>query len=690
MAISRMFRDHKWTWNTLQYAGAPFHYLYPPVFHVLTAAVPFADIGHAFHIVTACAYALVPVCLYFLALQLFESSLIAALAAVAYSLFPSPVYYALPVWRGLAAPYANAPWGFVAMIGYEEAAHAFALCFTLLAIAAAWKDRWRITAYLAAIVFLTNWPAMIGLGLALSAIAVRRRIVPLIGAVGTAYGLAAFWITPGYFVSSTLLNRIVIRHTTPGAPIGRTTVIILACSAAVIGVSLWARIPAAFALVLAWIAVLGAVVVSFSIAGNNLVPMPNRYMLEFNAGCIVAIAGLISLLPRGRNTVVGVIFAAGALASFGFITKAWTFQPASVNPATVLTYQISDWLKHHAGSSRVLASGELDSTLALWSDVPQIGGTGQDVSNFLMFAAQKQVTFGCGPDSAQIALLWLQALDIHYFVVHESDSREYFHWFVQPEKFRALPVAWDNHAGDKIYEIPDQNDAVVVDLQVLRNLPPMRSTDDIPFLEAYVKWAAGKRPATVKWTRDDAFDASTTLGPDEAILIKTTYDRGWRTESDPLGFTLLRHAGHYQFHASWDVWLGRAITLLTLIFLAARIPAWKIAAIAVIPAMAAYGYLVSTVPATAAIAEQAFTRLQPPLINAGGIVSNGSGIMSVYGLNFGTGGNPPHVFTGDREAQVTYHDKSLIVFKIPANSPSRFPVSVAVSGCRGNAYTVQP
>ena len=691
MAIARMFRDHKWTWNPLQYAGAPFHYLYPPVFQVLVASVPFVDIGHAFHIVTACAYALVPACLYFLALALFESPLLAGLSAVAYSVFPSPVYYALAVWKGLAIPYGMAPWGFVAMIGYEEAAHAFALSFTLLAITAAWKDRWGLTACLAAIVFLTNWPAMIGLGLALSAIAVRRKIMPLVGAVGTAYGLAAFWMTPGYFVSSTLLNRIVISNTNPGSPVNRTTAIILGCSALVVMFSLWKRVPAALALVLSWVAVLGAVVVSFSLVGNNLVPMPNRYMLEFNAGCILAIVGVLSLMPlRARMALAVVVFAAGSWASRGFIAKAWTFQQPEADPKTFLTAQISEWLKQHAGSTRVLASGELDSTLALWSDVPQIGGTGQDVSNFLMFAAQKQVTFGCAADSSAIAELWLKALNIHYFVVHEGESREYFHWFAQAEKFRNLPVAWDNGAGDRIYEIRDAHEAVVVDLSAMGKLPALRSTDDAGFLKAYVAWAAGKRTATVRWSGDDSFEAGAALGPGEAILLKTTYDRGWGTEGDPLGFTILRRTGRYQFHASWDVWLARLVTAMTVILLLARVSGWKIAAVAVVPSVLAFLWLLSSVPATAAVAQQAFTRLQPPLINAGGMVNNGQGIISVYGSNFGSDATRPHVFAGDREAAVTYHGKNLIVFKVPPGSPSRFPVSVEVNACRGNAFVLQP
>jgi len=271
-------------------------------------------------------------------------------------------------------------------------------------------------------------------------------------------------------------------------------------------------------------------------------------------------------------------------------------------------------------------------------------------------------------------------------------SREYFHWFSQPEKFANMPVAWDNGVGDRIYEIPDQNEAVVVDLGALGRLPPIRSTADSRFLEAYVKWATGTRPAKIRWQGDDRALVDATLGPGEAILVKDTQDRGWHTDSDPLGFMLLRKPGELRFRASWDVWLGRGITLLTILLLLARVPGWKIAAIAVIPAVAAYGYLIRNVPPTARIADKAFGRLQPPIINPGGIVRAGAGIYSIYGLNFGAKtdlpDNLPKVWLGNRNAEVTYHGANQIVFKVPSDEPSTAPVSVEVNGCRGNAFTV--
>ncbi len=505
VAIARLFRDYKWTWNPLHYGGAPFHYLYPPVFHVLVGAVPFVSLARAFHLVTGVGYALAPVCLYVLTRVLFRSRTLAAFAAVAYTAFPSPVYAFLPAWRNIARPYAHAPWSFVDLVAYEEAAHAFALPIMFLAVAAAWRGRWRLASCLAAVVFLTNWPALIGFGFALAGIAFARRTAArVIGLVGVAYGLSAFWMTPGYFVSSSLLNRIVLRHTLTAAPWNGTTWLILAAAAILIGLSFWRRVSPECALIWTWLALSGAVIVCYSVLGNYLLPSPHRYMLEFNAACVLAVVSLIALFPsKLRLPVMAVLSVAGLGASFGFLSQSWKFEPPSQDPRAGVAWQVADWLNrntpNNGGSSRVLASGELDSTLALWSDLPQAGGSGQDVSNFLIWAAERQVAYGCAADSERIAELWLRALNVRWLVVHHAASREYFHWYAQPDKFSSLPVAWDNGAGDTIYQSPVQSEAVVVDLDAMRRLPALQSTADPRFLEAYVDWAAGKRPASIKY-----------------------------------------------------------------------------------------------------------------------------------------------------------------------------------------------
>jgi hypothetical protein len=711
IATARMFRDLPWTWNPLQYGGAPFHYLYPPIFPTLVGLLRFLSLGHAFHLVTGIGYALAPVCLYVLAMALFRSRALAVFAAIAYSIFPSPAYL-MPSWRTISQPYAHAPLGFVTLVAFDEAAHTFALPLVLLAAAMAWHRRWTPAAVLAGAVFLTSWPALIGLGFAMAGIAVAgwrdwgvpRAAASVAGLIGTAYGLSAFWMTPGNFVSSTLLNRIVLRHTLSAAPWNGKTWIILAAAVAMVALSLWRHIPKAVAMAGTWVALSGLVVVSYAVVGNYLAPSPHRYILELNASSILLVTGLISIFPRRfhKGAIIILILAAAPF-SYRFVTHSWKFQPRSQDPRAGVAYQVAMWLKDHVQTGRVLASGELDSTLNLWTDVAQVGGPGQDPSNFLIFAAERQIAFGCDADSERIAELWLRALNAPWLVVHGAASREYFHWYARPNRFAALPVAWDNGAGDRVYHLPiEPRDAVVVDLHAL---PHLTSTEDAAFLNAYVNWAAGKRPVPVHWISagEAAFDVN--LAADEAVLLKVNNAPGWRAsgatlENDPIGFQLIRlppgprHVT-LQFGASWDTWLGRAITLVTIILLLARVkPVW-IAAGALLPAVAAWAVLISDNPQTQ-VAEDAFVRLQPPMINSRGIVDatnqqpplERGRPFSIYGLNFGSPGESVRVWIGDHAAPFDSRGPNQINLHWPADAPASAPVSVEVNGCVGNAFSV--
>jgi hypothetical protein len=717
IARAVMFRDFKWAWNPLEYAGAPFHYLYPPLYHVLVAAMPVHSMGLAFHLVTGAGYALVPVAIYVLCRQLFAGTIPAAFAAIFYSVFPSPVYI-LPQWRGLALAYAHAPWGFVATVGYEEAAHGFGLPLALFALAAAWRGRWLLATLLTAAVMLTSWPALIGLGLSLGALTVAKAresgvfhsLLRTATLAGTGYGLSAFWIAPGYFVASSLLDRIALRHTLSAAPFNGTTWLILLVAAILVVMSFSRLVSAPFALVLAWVALTGAVVISFTLAGNYLLPLPHRYVLEFNVALVLGIAGLLSLTPGTWKIVAAaVVMIAASAPAFSFVTHAWKVQPHEEDPRTQIGFQIATWLNQHAGRDRIFATGELDATLPIWSNVPEVGGAGLGISSYLIYAAERQVGYGCAADSEHIAELWLRAMNIRYLVVHGAESREYYHWFVQPEKFAAMPVAWDNGAGDTIRSVPgfDGHDAVVVDRDELARLPRFSSTHDAQFLEAYVRWAAGKRPANIRWNGANEATLDGQLGPNEAYLVKISNDPGWRasgavTESDPIGFLLIEAAHGQQiklrFGPSWDAWLGRAITavmLLGLIFF--RGPRIWMAAVALIPTIAAYAILMAHAPSTVAVAEDAFVHLQPPIINPGGIIDGATNrpppfergkVIAAYGLNLGAAGDAVRVWAGDRPAEVVYHSPTMATFKMPADAPARAAVSVEVNGCRGNAFAV--
>jgi IPT/TIG domain len=747
VGIARLFRDHPWTWNSLQYGGAPFRYLYPPIFPILISLIPGMSLGRAFHLVTGLSYAVTPVCLYVLGRALFRSRMPSLFAAIAYSVFPSPAYLT-PQWHHLAQPYAQAPWGFLSVIGYEEAAHTFAFPVILLAVTAAWSNRWKLAAVLTGVVFLINWPALIGLGFAMAAIGITRArsqgpmrsIGYIAGIVGAGYGLSAFWMTPGYFVSSTLLNRIVLRHTLHNVPWSLVSWTILACVLAAIALCLWRRTPAALAFTGSWAALAGLVVVSYTVAGNYLLPSPHRYMLEFNCGLVLFVAGIISSIPsRRRTAVAALLLLLGTALSLPFLTHSWKLEPPEADPQSGVAYQMAEWLKRHAApspgamshavvsdalrpstplleanlsptfTSRVFASGELDSTLNLWADVPQVGGTGQDISNFLIFAAERQAAFGCEADAGRIRELWLRALNAATAVVHHSESREHFHWYSEAGNNPALPVVWDNGAGDTVARLPDfrPNDAVVVDLRELSRLPRLDSTANAAALAAYVSWAEGKRPLTVHWKSeaDAAFDVDLTAS--EAVLVKMNNDPGWRAsqasiENDPIGFQLIhaepgrRHIT-LQFGASWDTWLGRGITLLTALLLLAGVRGIWIGAFAVLPAIGSWLVLMAAVPPTARIAEDTFVRVRPPLINPMGIVDARTfaqppfapgALVSIYGMNLGAPTSSVQVWMGGRALNPVFHGPNLVNVRLPEDAPGLHPISVEVNGCRGNSYSV--
>jgi hypothetical protein len=97
----------------------------------------------------------------------------------------------------------------------------------------------------------------------------------------------------------------------------------------------------------------------------------------------------------------------------------------------------------------------------------------------------------------------------------------------------------------------------------------------------------------------------------------------------------------------------------------------------------------SAVPATAAVAEQAFIRLQPPLINPGGIVVSPGGVVAIYGLNMGRPQDNVRVWVNDQPVAPDFHQPNLVGLHLPSGSPVATKFSVEVNGCRGNEFVVK-
>jgi hypothetical protein len=710
ISLARLFR-RAWSWNPLWYGGLPFHYAYPPLLPALVAAVPAASPARAYHLIVGLAYASTPLAIYWLARKLFQARWPALLAAVAYSICPAPLYL-VPGWGATGSGFAYAPYSFVAAIAYTAGPNILALLLALLAVGFAWSGRPVAASLSVAGVLLSNWSSAAGVLIMLLAVAVAKwrergcwdALRKCFAAAAAGYGLSAFWLTYGALRAGAVDGWILRYGERPPAPWGFRTWLVVLGGVLLLALALWRRIPPLAALLISWIALTGVPVLAYMLEGSHVLPYPWRFGLELNVALLLAAAGLLWLAVRRRAVIFLLVLIVAAGCSYPFLRHAWQMQPRSADLGTLLPFQITRWLQQHAEGARVFVDGELKQTLNAWSDVPQVAGVAdQSAANPLLLAAHREVSLGCqGARSGAIAALWLAALNCRYVVVHGAASRETYHWFVSPESFSALPVEWSNGAGDSIHRAPgwQAGDAVVVDLRLLDKLPALRSTDDLAFLEAYVAWAKGLRPAALRWNGSNAAEIRAATREGEALLVKLNYDPGWvasgaRTEADPIGFLLLRlPPGDQQIKLGRrlpaDVWLGCAVTVLAIVLLLLRWPMLA-ALVSLVPLVAAFAHPGPS--RRAAIAESAFQRLQPALIAPGGIAlrpdTGQAQLVSIVGHNFGAPADRLRVWMGGREAQVVSRSRERVEARVPDGARGLADVSVEVNGCRGNAFQVR-
>src|SRR5258708_6169410 len=99
-------------------------------------------------------------------------------------------------------------------------------------------------------------------------------------------------MTPGVFSTATLLDRIVLRPEEQAVSWNQKTWMVVVAGCTLLALALYRRTPMAVSFVLASISLFGTVVVAFSAAGNSLLPLPHRYVLELNVALVLAITWL--------------------------------------------------------------------------------------------------------------------------------------------------------------------------------------------------------------------------------------------------------------------------------------------------------------------------------------------------------------------------------------------------------------
>jgi len=259
------------------------------------------------------------------------------------------------------------------------------------------------------------------------------------------------------------------------------------------------------------------------------------------------------------------------------------------NITNTLEYQTAKLLEREVvNGQRVFLSG----STAFWlnefaPDIWQVrGGIDQASTNPSWARAVYQVR--TSPDFVN-SLLWLKVLRVNYLVVHDQNSREYYHDFAYPEKFEGkVRNVFDNGQGDRIYKV-DTNMASVASQEGFKSLSDERPARKDDLLERYVEWTGQYLSVEVKKPAGDSgLLINATLDRDQLIAVGITYDRGWQavgpdgnkltTRSDPMGNLVIfpkgegRQEFRLEFHEGMDLWFGIGLSLATLGFVLFLLP----------------------------------------------------------------------------------------------------------------------
>lgn len=552
IADGRFLKDH-WPhpqWQPLWYCGTRYDYLYPPVLRYGTAL--FARVWapvKAYHFYTGLLYALGGAGVYLMVWVMNRSRGAAWLAGVA-SCLVSPAFLLLREMR-LDSPYFT-PCRLWVLIRYGEGPHITALTLVPFALAFAWLaiEKFRpaslaAAAAFSALVALTNFYAATSLAIFYPIlvwslwVTHRDRLLLLRAAAipALAYGLSAFWLTPSYL-------RLTVRNlqyvSSPGNH-GSSVLLVLAIALFVaLSWRLASRRPArtcavflSGSLLLMGLNVLGHFYFNFRVIGE-----PHRLVPELDLVMILCAAELLRrlwnwpLAPSRRMwaraaAVVIVLCSAGTARDY--VRHAWELYPRDSNYQQRIEYRLSEWISAHLPQSRTFVTGSIRFWWDTWHDLAQVGGgSDQGILNPHPVQAQWEVILGSTPE---LGVRWLTALGADAVIVTSRESQDPYRDFKFPDKFAGvLPVLYDDHQGDVIYQVPRRYASLarVVETARLAALPPLEQTN-LDLLRAYttVIEQGADSPAATAWNGSDMLRIHARVAPGQSVLVQETYDPAW-------------------------------------------------------------------------------------------------------------------------------------------------------------------
>ncbi len=515
------------------------------------------------HQLSAAAFCLGPVGVYFLGLVMTKRPGASFLAAAAYSGL-SPCLWFFSILRADA----GGPWNLRRLhilVTYGESPHTVSIAFIPIALLFLYlaidrKQFWPGVGAAIAIgaAVLINTFAAVIVVLAcvclLATVAIDKpwRYLAFLAVLGI---LTYAWISP--LSPPSVIQAIRENSPTVDGDYRFTTRSLIGVLVLVAGFLIvrWAARKASRELQFFWLLtfLLGGIIALGVWGQTYVLPQPHRYQVMFDMSLSLAvvfsIAECIGSTPRllwGAGVAGFLLLAVAIRADTRYGRK--LIQPLDIT--TTQVYRISQWFNEHMPGQRVMAGGAYSFFLDDFTETPQLfGGADTMLPNSLMRIPGFSIYSGmnAGDRDAEFSTLWLKAMGAHAVLVPGPTSEEGGNPFAHPNKFDGvLPELW-RQKDDAIYEVPARSTSLahVVPTGSVVQHAPIHGLD-VAEIEKYV--AAINDPslpdADFQWLTRHSARIRAQLQPGQAVSVQVTHHAGWRATNatirkDGLGMIVL-------------------------------------------------------------------------------------------------------------------------------------------------------
>ena len=565
-------------WQPLWYFGYPWHVFYSPLLpalEVLTHQILEFSFAHAYRVIAAAGYVLVPVSLFFFVWQISKSKTGALISALFYSFVPSIIAVIFNEVRQDTLSSLFEPRRFTILVRWGEGPHTLSLVFVpLFGVFLSRFSNGRkfidlvCASFFLGLAALTNpaalWAAFL-LVLAFIFAEIFRKGVVILDTVKNlfilgilTFGLIAFWYNLPFISTFSKEGSGALNNWSAMFPWGFFPILAVFLAIFLIVGKLTKGI-AGLTLSTFWFLALFAIVFIYYASGEShleYIPQALRLNTEVDMALAVVLGVLVSkiflFLTEGIKRLKFVTYPLALLILFVPIVTLlfWWDQLRQVLPEftkplsasrigdikNTAEYLTANKLKElTAGTDqRIVVSGNYGFWLNFFENVPQIrGGHFQSSTHFWPDHAYYQITNGA---DGQISLAWLKIANVGKLVYSTAGSKEPFKDYKVPvEKFSGVLKENLSENGDIYFDVPLKNDSLakVVDANAFKQIiKPTNAIDSKP-IHQYVNWLEQKADKKLKLTKisNSRYKIEGELGEGEAVLFQQTYDSGWKVKT---------------------------------------------------------------------------------------------------------------------------------------------------------------